>query len=439
MKKLCCWIFSSTFFSMTAVSGAQAEQSFEIVVGVHEDVSYSAKDAGKTLTVIRNKLYGKCGPIKFPKARRVSISSDLPDNVIMDSARPDHINLYLATDTSLQMVPAIAACPKPPTTGKIGGCARPGGPILVTKRASRARDAQIWAHEIGHAQGLNSRFGGYVKGHNPNFGSLMFAAANPKNWGMTKAECTQYYTVQTFPPAPASESIIVDEPLAISDEVDSEDEPNRDEDTGNFARDYLVSEWPHGLDVALFNANSNALSEMARVALEEDDVELWPNSVLVAGFANFEGAFELIAKVLETSEVDTEFARSYPEEAAFLINDAKINAGVAIGYLSYHGVPEATDLLVRLISPNRNLASVPFGDDSRDIQQLSQNLAILATTGLSIAVSGNPGLRSIFENHKNASRAGQYDLGVDEAFFDQLEELSKSQQNGSLGDILTDR
>ncbi|WP_146193062.1 hypothetical protein [Maritimibacter sp. 55A14] len=417
-------------------SKASAEQSFRLIVGVYPDVSYSASDAGKTLTILRNKMVEQCGPVSFPNPRRIELSGDLPSNVVMDSRRPKHMNLYSATGTSVQVVPIIMACPDPVITGFISGCARPGGPIFVRKRPSRARDAQVWGHEIGHAQGLNSSFSGYVGGHNQNFGFLMYASASENNWAMTSAECNQYYTTQTFPPADQGEAIIIDEPLAVTGEISKKTDAPTDFDDEQFARSYLLAEWPHGLDSEILDSNREIVSRMAREALLNDDVELWPNSVLVAGYTNFDGAVSLISKVLETTNIDTNFATENPEEAAFLVNDAKVNAGVALGYLAFEGREEASNLLVPLISPKNNFLSIPFLDDGRDTQRLSQHLAILATTGLALAASNNTELQTVLNNHRSAALVGQYDLGVDDAFFDQLEELGKGAQGKTLDEVL---
>lgn len=438
MKKLVSVSWLNVCLMLGVAPNASAEQVFSLIIGVHPSVPYSSSQAGKTLTHMRDKLFEQCGMIRFPNVRRIELSDKLPEKVIMDTNRPKHMNSYRKTGTSIQVVPFIATCGKDsPIKGFIGGCAVPGGPILVVKRPSRKRDAQIWGHEIGHAQGLNSKYPGYINGHNPNFGFLMYASANQSNWAMSSAECSQYYTVQTFPPKDQGEAIIIDEPLAIKDEQNKKQDEEISFDDEQFARSYLSAEWPHGLDLSVIGDRDELVARLAFEALRENDVELWPNSVLVAGYNNFDDALPLIEKVLGTTQIETDFAAENPEEAAYLINDAKMNAGVALGYLAFEANETAAQLLLQLISPNNNINSIPFADDGRDLQALSQNLAIMATTGLSLAASKNSDLQSRFESHQNAARAGQYDLGVDDLFFDQLNELSIEAQGKSLTEVLS--
>jgi hypothetical protein len=389
-------------------TSVSAEQAFTLRIGVHPKTSYSAQEAGETLAIWAKRLSAACGDVSFDGAVILPISDDLPSSV--DGGSQSVLQAFARTQTSIQVVSEISACPKPASSGFILGCARPKGPILVVKRPDRERDAQIWAHEVGHAQGLNSSFSGYTDAHNTVYGSLMFKSANSENWDMSKTECEQYFSAQDFPPAITAieEQIIIPELPQETMETES-----------NLPTQLLASDWPHGFDFQWIETLGEPLLTAAETALDEGDYTLWPNAVLVVGFANSEGAFERLTRVLSAEATDDPSTRLF-------LNEAKANAMLAMGYLAYHGNMQAPTILRDAMSPNRVSAVVLVADDGRPSELIFRQIARASTVALAIAAPRSDQAASFLQDQRNFQERGAYDIGVDDEYFIRLEELTSS-------------
>ena len=420
MPRLITRLLCATGLTLAATVPAMAEAKIHFIIGVHPDVTYSAQKIGRVLSKYRAKMSNACGPIEFPSPSRAVLDSNLPSEV--DGSDQDVLADYRATGTSIQIVPFISACGRGPVRGTIGGCARPRGPILVVPSFTEGYDAQIWAHEVGHAQRLNGSFPDYGgKSHSDVEGALMQAKASPNNWGMSTAECTTYYKAQTFAPTVDGEAIILEDP-ATDPAPAADDTP---------AEAFLKSRWLHGMDFEELEANREAIVAAAQAAFDTGTVEMWPNAVLVVGYAGGDAALGQISTALDIDKAET------PEQAVFL-NDAKINSGLALAYLAYQGNADAFGRLVPLLSPKSVLNSVPFADDGRDPEQLSKSVSIMATVGLSIVATRSDRAAELLDNQRQSQRAGAFDLGVKDSYFDLLDETSKSFRGRSLQDVLTD-
>ncbi|MEL7114273.1 MAG: hypothetical protein AAGP08_01565 [Pseudomonadota bacterium] len=410
-------------------SAAKAETSFNIVIGVHPNASYSPENAGKTLTKIRNEIQSRCGDLAFPSPKMRALDASLPH--IVNGGSETQLRRFAATGTSVQVVSTIAACPDPAVGGRILGCARPRGPILVVQHGGISSNAQIWAHELGHAQGLIGDFGSYVDGHNTNAGFLMSNRANPNNWRMYVSECRQFYTAQNFPPIIEVDAIIEDVPLVLG-EFEEAVEADPIEPT---ARDYLSSYWMHGLDFSVFEDDRDAILEQAIAAVSGDDYLLWPNSVLVLGYAAPDPALDLIGKVLQTETAENADADGSPLEIASAINDAKINAATALGYLAFQGDTGALDLLAPLTSPEDNRA-FPFIEETRDIGTLSVSLALSASVGEALAAARGEQAQALSVEQRSERFSDETELSIDESYFERLDALTESLRGNTLLDVL---
>lgn len=403
--------------SVTQVANAN---TFRLTIGVHPRVTYSESNVLRTVTIMQEKLLGSCGPATFEVARVVSLDAGLPHNVNLDA--PGVLELFAATGTSVQVVASITHCGGAPARGFILGCARRGGPVLVKGMRTRDADAQVWAHEIGRAQGLGASFSGYENAHNPTSGFLMFASANPRAWAMDHNECKQFYSRQTFPPRSIANPMAVISTAAAMAGEDRERSP---------AEEFLASLWFHGLDFAAFERDREAILEAAIASIDIQDVELWPNAVLVIGYAGEDGAFEQVRHIL--------FSEGNGEDRvdAGYRNDARINAATALGYLAYQGDRNAIELLQVLRNPNANFAVVPFArDDMRDEEVFAQELAISTSVGLAIAAAVSEEAEFILFDQRMRQQQGAFDIGVDDGYFDLLDALTEDVRANGLFEAL---
>lgn len=353
----------------TALAQAETRASFQLIVGVSPEVSLDAKAIGKILRNVKNKLETVCGPLELVKPQRIELKPDVPTEY--NSADTKHHALFLDSGAAVNVVAQISHCKKPAVAGKIAGCAARGGPIIVTPRATRLADAQVWAHEIGHAQGLGPTFKGYENGHNPNKGSLMYSYAGP-HWSMSAEECDKYYQAQLFPPNDQGEPIILeddDAPLPREEMTDQEA--------------FLREEWHEGVDFTPVADDPAGFEAAAKEAITAGD---WPGmrtAVLVLGYLNTPDAQEYIFRVLAQREVPNSVAAHY-------LNDAKANAVVALGYLgaqsSYESLVYGDSLgfLTNVALEGSPTQNVQLLEDGRSLDTLSDGVREMAVTGLAI-------------------------------------------------------
>lgn len=395
---------------------AWAERGFTVYIGVHPEVDYSAREAGETLSIWRRSMSAQCGAFEFFSPSLSTLDDDLPNEV--DGGSQAVLQQFANSGTSIQVVPSIVACPEPPARGLILGCARPKGPILAVKRSNRRQDAQIWAHEVGHAQGLNRTFPGYNGGHNDKFGYLMYRSASKANWDMTDAECDQYFTSQNFPPAvtAVAEDIVIPD---LPEEAPSPDEA--------LPLQILEADWPHGFDFVWVERLGESLISASEMAIDEGNIRLWPNSVLVIGYANAEGALNRLITVLSLEEAE--------EIDRLSLNEAKANAMLALGYLAFHVNGDALPPLINGMSPNRVQSSIPILNDGRKTTEVARQIARSSTVGLAIAASQSDRAAELLEEQRMLQERGAYDIGVDDAYFNSLNELTNSIRENGLSSL----
>lgn len=422
--------------------GAAVEQTFEIIVAPQSDAPLSETDAMAVLQVLVNEISRSCGSLRVrPGFQQLPTAFSGPTDASTYAKR----KRFRDTETSVQIVPWISRCSDLPKPGqRFAGCALRRGPIIVshgaaTSERGRTSLAQTWAHEIGHAQGLIGAFPGYNKGHNPGPNSLMYWAADPSRWGMSQAECNTYYAQQLFPPeAPgaATEEELLAENDRVADSPTEEDgvlvpdmhpEAETPDVTDAQEADALLrGEWFNELPIPAIEEDREELLVAAEQAIDENNVELWPGSVVVVAYAGQEAAAERLAKVLKFDP--GEFNFDLDEYQASQFNDAKIRGAGALSYIIYRAqtgdyagedVGQAFTLLRQNLSPSRALG-LPFADDGRDLQALAQEVAINATNGLALLASVSDEALAMLEDHRQANMMGAYDLGVDDSYFEAL-------------------
>lgn len=452
-------------FVISTGNGAAVEQTFEIIVAPQTDAPLRENDAIAVLQVLVNKMSLSCGTLRVRAGfQELPTQFSGPADMSTDAKR----KRYRDTGTSVQIVPSISRCPAPPAAGEIfGGCSPRGGPIILrygpaTTERGRASLAQKAAHEIGHGQGLIGSFPGYSLGHNPSSGALMYRAANASRWGMNQTECNTYYARQLFPPE-QPRPVTEDELQAQNDQVtndateddillvpDMQPEPGTPVvSDGQEIDDFLRGEWHGQLPIAEIEENREELLSAAEQAIDENNVELWPGSVVVVAYAGQQAAAERVAKVLAFDP--GEFGFTLDEYQAFQFNDAKIRGAGAVSYIVYRAqagdyvgedAGQAFELLRDNLSPSRTLG-LPFADDGRDTRVLAQEVALNATSGLTLLASVSDEALSMLEEHRQANLVGAYDLGVDDSYFKSLDQvITRNRQmapaNMSLHDMLAE-
>lgn len=432
-------------------SPAAAQGHLVLIVAPQTDTTLTETGALKVVQAMTGKLRDICGPL------RVQFGfSPLPASFQGpgDGGSHEALRRFRDTQTSLQVVPSISRCPTPPAPGgRFGGCTPETGPILlrdgVTATSNdRARLAQIWAHEIGHAQGLIGNFPGYSGGHNPSDRALMFWRADLARWAMNGNECTTYYAPQKFPPPRVSAIVETDEAApqdgmmadgqtgsqapdapAPFELIDIEPtEPAPPEPSPETATDdFLRGDWLAGLPLAEMQERQQDLLPAALAAIAENRVELWPGSVIVIAFSAPADAVQPLERVLTADPAELQVTPG--SDAAYQLNEAKIRAAGALSYVVYRTASgeydggdqnAARDWLDRLVSPQGNL-DLPLAEDGRDRTLLSQEIALNAIAGIALIAGFDDDALARLQTQRSGNRSGADQFGVDDEYFGALE------------------
>lgn len=376
---------------------AESQTSFELVVGVHPVVSIEAQEVGQILGEIRRQNTA-CGGVGFPSPVMRALDPSIPAAVDFDDITVRQS--LLGTGASILIVDRISSCA---SLGGRDGCAVPGGPIVVDLSSSTAKNAWVWAHEIGHAQGLSVGFHAYdVSGHQSGSGNLMYGYYFGHGWNMTNDECALYNAQQRFPPRPAGAGDI---PIIV-EELD--EEPPLDP-----AEQFLLYQ-PNQMNFTMLAENAELEEQVIDLAfevIESRDYPFWAGAVRALGYAGGERAIGAIETVLQATAEDLPSGR--------LINDAKLAAGEALGYAAFQGNGAAVELLLANANPNQTRAN--FAEDNREFDYLSQQLAVSMTVGIAILSYRSDFAAEVLTNQMMSNRMGAFDLGVSDSFFERIE------------------
>lgn len=441
-----------TAVTLAIAQPSPAQPSFGIVVAPQRDVPLAENDALGVIQTLVNRLNQSCGPL------RVGFEfSPLPTSFAgaADGGSFTALRRFRDTGTSMQIVPSISRCPDPPLGADIfGGCTPRTGPILlrhypVSGQEGRAKAAQIWAHEMGHAQGLIRDFPGYVNSHNPAGSALMNTHASATRWGMNPTECATYYANQLFPPPQPAPILAADEEAedrqdappeardGVVEILPEELPPDDDQPEGDqlVVDDFLHGDWFNGLPVDIIEENRERLLPAAEDAIDANRVDLWPGSAVVVAYAGQSGAAQRLDRVIRADP--DELGAELSEIQSFRLNDARIRAAGALGYVVYRAATGdyagedaglAQELLDRFVTPG-NAAELAFAADGRDAAQLGRDVTLNALSGLALVASFDDDALGRIEGIGRANSQGTLDLGVDDAYFAALlEQVEISRQ-----------
>lgn len=421
MSKLLTFCITGWAVSFLAASAA-AQNEINFRVGAQTGTTLTEENSNDIYNIIFFEIRLRCGEHLATSFEYTELDRSFVGSAHIDTKAM--FNRFLGTNTSVQVVPMISSCngdvAQPGTS--YGGCAARGGPVLLRDAATETpedlrRRAQIWAHELAHAQGLIGSFGGYINSHNPESTALMYKTANLDRWELSSQECSRIYGRQLFPPRPVTAGVIEEEqpePYTDSDfaEMDSSahdtehknlnsselpqefrtEDDDRSEDDDLLNDDFLRGEWLDGIPIEIIDDSREELLKEAQDAIESNNFELWPGAAVVIAYAGTENAFRALEKVIFTDAAAMDLGPT--SDDFFQINEAKVRAAGALSYIIFRGdlngdysddedVDQARSLLIQLALSQIDLNTVVQGDD--DVAQAFQQGVVLnAISGIAL-------------------------------------------------------
>jgi hypothetical protein len=440
MSKLLTFCVTGWAISFLAASAA-AQNEITFRVGAQTGTTITKKNAEDIYDIIFFEIRSRCGEHLAASFEYTELDRSFVGSAHIDTKAM--FDRFLGTNTSVQVVPRISSCngnvAQPGTS--YGGCAARGGPVLLRDAATETsedlrRRAQIWAHELAHAQGLIGSFGGYINSHNPKSTALMYETANLDRWDLSSQECSRIYGRQLFPPRPVTAGAIEEgqpEPYTDDDfaEMDSSahdaehENSNSSEPPQEFGTEYdehsendvllnddfLRGEWLDGIPIEIIDDNQEELLEKAQDAIESNNFELWPGSAVVIAYAGTENAFQLLEKIIFTDVATLDL--SPISDDFFQINEAKVRAAGALSYIIFRGdlngsypddedVDLAHSLLIQLALSQIDLNNVVQGDD--DVAQAFQQGVILnAISGIALIAAFDDDASEIWQELRESN------------------------------------
>lgn len=275
------------------------------------------------------------------------------------------------------------------------GCSAPGGPIVVTRHPAAAL---LWAHEIGHGQGLEDR-------RSPRRNVMYYRNGGGRQ--VDAGQCDAYRTAQVFPLGEAGPG---EQPPELSNSdrlLDMQSraraaatEPEAAPEGAEALPEFLGELWMHGAPVSEILALSAEEVDATRDVLRSDRHELWPNAVLVLGLRGSGEDMALLQQVLDAPVAGDEWVAL-----------AKVNVGLAAGYMAnLTGFEEPAAALVELLEPDpRYFVGSPSPE--LDARAMGRN----AARGAALVPSLAP---YVAEQQQRVER-GELDLGVSGRFYEE--------------------
>lgn len=305
---------------------------------------------------------------------------------------------YVPNDRTISIFDQITHCGNTtiPAGFTILGCARPSGPVTVTRHS---KEVVIWAHEMGHGQGLS---------HHTDTNNLMFKEAALHRRFVTQVQCNAFLSGQDFPIVEASDTAPQDQPSVGAGDAAVLERP---------VAEMLDEVWVEGPPFARILEAPEELATLSREAIDAKRFDQWANAITILGLRGGPDDFRYFEAVLnEPVEVE-------PDVPSPIV-EAKVAAPLALGYWSARiGDPRAIETLNQLAANEpaariTGLSNVERGADS--VTPVMTNALI----GLAIAsAKSDVANEALIEARSRAGR-GEIDIQTEaEPFFAGLDDL----------------
>jgi hypothetical protein len=281
------------------------------------------------------------------------------------------------------------------------GCARPGGPVTVIRHT---KETIIWAHELGHGQGLS---------HHNDTRNLMYKEAALDRRSVTQAQCDAFVSGQDTP---------------LVELVDGTPEGSPDQPLGAM----LDEVWVEGPPFARILEAPEELVDLSRSAVADRQFDKWANAITILGLRGNVEDFEFFETVLREP---VEIAEGEPSAIA----EAKVATPLALGYWGVQtGDIRAAELLQQLtdIGAAAEITGLATGERGAGS---AVPVVTNAYVGLAIAAAKLDVAREVIAGARSVRGALSEQLQIDgDTFVAGLEALSNAVAERGLVPYLVD-
>ncbi len=351
-----------SFLLMLPLVAASAASTFSLDISRHNTVATTNQQADSILDdasqVLKVDDDGVPGILDVPcdvtlnRSGSVSVfSTNAPATINSDS----QLEKVFAEPAFIKVVKAINWCDG---AGSVDGCTTNNSrTMIVVARAPGPETAVLWAHEFGHATGLNHRAGDRLV-MNPTFdGTYRF---------INDTECTSYLK------GPPATLVASSDRKAVSSAQEQSKVPLLE-----MAKRSFTNRVPYAL---FANGDAAELPALAPLLFDFSYQHQWKNIASILGILGNKTHLELLIKFVEADLVGADSAASYR---------AKTSALLAMGYyLNRTGDSRAAGYLLSATNPGfwetMNAPWLGFESEERrtQINQLQEvSLIALALSG----------------------------------------------------------
>ena len=395
----------------TVQRAAQNVVTHDLKVGTHSRLALSKNDVASVvgdLNDIMTTAAGECLKVGFKLTRGPDVLPASMPRYVGDG----NFEKFKASPYSINIVSQILECGgfTNPRGQSFAGCTAVGSfPVTAIASVAQLR-SNLWAHELGHSQGLLDRCDDRQNRCKDNIGWVMAGVLDQTNTRISDDECLAFQGKQNFP-------------ILIGTETKSEDERS--------VVSLLESSWNHAMPVTqILEIGSAGRSDVVAYIESKEPFGL-ANAVLALGLIGTPGDVETLLSVMTYEDVNASGSLD------FGVVDAKLNVPVALGYLAnLNGSPDITRIVGQFISPKTNLRYFPYIDDIETLEEYAKALA--RNAGVAAAIAGDEVGAKILSDQELSQSRGAFDLGVDEGYSERIGRFSEEVQSKGLISILED-
>jgi hypothetical protein len=351
-------------FVATAAPHAASGQTthFDVSVGQYSSGVISPTKVDEVLAATQAVFVAVSGPgdvscdVAFARSGGVAVTSAAVGEILSFP-----LGDIPAGFPTIMIFKAITTCgdSSVPDGFSIAGCARPNGPVAVIRHSA---ESVIWAHELGHSQGLS---------HHPDLTNFMYKQAALGHDFVTSGQCQAFRSGQDTP-------ILVETP-SVTVHID----------------ELLAQIWIEGPPVDAIMALSPADIDVARRVLQGEEFHKWANALTILGLRGSSDDIPIFQKILD-------FPNPFPEDDGIdPVTEAKKTLPFALAYFAITtNNSEAVNILGDLSdsTSNANRISNVGPPDSANANAASEVIRLNATIGLAMAAPLVEGAAGRLEN-----------------------------------------